>query len=290
MLIGRYVIDYPRSGLDNMAIDQAMLEQTAVDSIIRVRFYRWIEPTVSLGYFQKFQDFLDYEAGRGRPVVRRATGGEAIVHHYDWTYSISVPAVAVSNKRQLGASAGLYDNVHQTVVDWLLSIGISAALWSSEDPGRCRTTGQGDKNGQVNRAGQVDTTEKGDQADTGDRAREGKPGACHFLCFHRRHAGDVVVEGCKVLGSAQRRHEGAILQHGSLLLSQSPYAPSLLGLQQLARQQTNYVLEDFSDRIIRAISECYHVNLQKWDSAAPLAPPNDSIKERLESRQWIGRI
>jgi hypothetical protein len=53
------------------------------------------------------------------------------------------------------------------------------------------------------------------------------------LCFERRSQGDIVVGDAKVMGSAQRRIDGALLQHGSLLLQSSPHAPSLAGLREL---------------------------------------------------------
>lgn len=58
-----------------------------------------------------------------------------------------------------------------------------------------------------------------------------------FLCFQRRYAGDVVVStGDKIAGSAQRRHRGALLQHGSVLLATSTFAPELRGLAHLGLQ------------------------------------------------------
>jgi lipoate-protein ligase A len=57
-----------------------------------------------------------------------------------------------------------------------------------------------------------------------------------FLCFQRRGVGDVLVQGFKVVGSAQRRRRGAILQHGSILLATSAAAPELPGMQELSGQ------------------------------------------------------
>jgi lipoate-protein ligase A len=57
-----------------------------------------------------------------------------------------------------------------------------------------------------------------------------------FLCFQRQAEGDLLFQGVKVCGSAQRRHAGAVVQHGSLLLAASPYAPELPGLQELSGQ------------------------------------------------------
>jgi lipoate-protein ligase A len=56
-----------------------------------------------------------------------------------------------------------------------------------------------------------------------------------FLCFQRRTAGDVLVGESKVAGSAQRRIQGAVLQHGSLLLARSPWTPELPGLEEVSR-------------------------------------------------------
>lgn len=66
-----------------------------------------------------------------------------------------------------------------------------------------------------------------------------------FLCFQRRSPGDLVLRASgvtspepatwhKILGSAQRRRSGAVLQHGSLLLARSDYAPELQGVDELA--------------------------------------------------------
>ncbi len=115
---GLYQIDSARSGIDNMSIDQAMLLQTADDGIARLRIYSWAQPTVSLGYFQKFDEFLSFNPAEDLSVVRRATGGGAIVHHYDWTYSITIPATQAGAVAH-GASPRLYDCVHGAVIGWL---------------------------------------------------------------------------------------------------------------------------------------------------------------------------
>ncbi|NIL97049.1 MAG: lipoate--protein ligase family protein, partial [Planctomycetales bacterium] len=69
------------------------------------------------------------------------------------------------------------------------------------------------------------------------------PGGCagaeserEFLCFLRRAAGDVLVGGTKIAGSAQRRRRGAVLQHGSVLLQTSESSPELAALNDLAQR------------------------------------------------------
>lgn len=55
-----------------------------------------------------------------------------------------------------------------------------------------------------------------------------------FLCFTDRDADDIVLGGIKLVGSAQRRRSGAVLQHGSILLARSPKTPELAGLAELS--------------------------------------------------------
>lgn len=196
--------DIPRSGVENMALDQRLLEVAAAKQCVLLRVYRWSEPTLSLGYFQPYVQRLTHSHSSELPVVRRATGGGAIVHHYDWTYCIAVPEqlpIGTTRPRpgaNLGASQPLYDCLHDGVIQWLGTQAIEAKKWADNCPPES-------------------------SVQPADRQRR-------FLCFERRSCGDVVWEDHKVMGSAQRRGPGALLQHGSLLLATSPYAPSLQGL------------------------------------------------------------
>jgi lipoate-protein ligase A len=54
------------------------------------------------------------------------------------------------------------------------------------------------------------------------------------LCFQHFTAGDLLIQSAKVVGSAQRRQRGALMQHGSILLTRSPYAPVLPGINELS--------------------------------------------------------
>ncbi len=196
--------DIPRSGVENMALDQRLLEVAAAEQCVLLRVYRWSEPTLSLGYFQPYVQRLTHSHSSDLPVVRRATGGGAIVHRYDWTYCIAVPEqISVGDARprsgvNVGASTPLYDCVHDGVIEWLGTRSIAARKWSND----CAADSPSPPIAKQHR----------------------------FLCFERRSCGDIVLDDHKVMGSAQRRGRGAMLQHGSLLLATSPYAPSLQGL------------------------------------------------------------
>jgi lipoate-protein ligase A len=87
-------------------------------------------------------------------------------------------------------------------------------------------------------------------------ARRGEAGATSdsskpFLCFLDRDAEDVVSGTTKLVGSAQRRRAGAVLQHGSLLLARSPQTPELCGVAELSGRDVDAV--SWSQRLLAAI-------------------------------------
>jgi len=176
-----------------MAVDE-MLLNTATADTATLRFYEWSEPTLSLGYFQPLAAREQHAASRDCPVVRRASGGGAIVHDRELTYSFVSPL----GNRFSTAAKRLYAAFHGTLIETLAEFGIRADLCQS------RTT----------------------SPETGT--------AEPFLCFERQTHGDVLSGGLKICGSAQRRQRGAMLQHGSVLLARSPSAPELPGIRDLA--------------------------------------------------------
>lgn len=130
----RLLIDPPGPGPWNMALDEALLEWSAAEGGWCWRFYAWEEPTLSLGYFQPYADRRGHAPSRDCPAVRRLTGGGAIVHHAELTYSLVVPGAApVAARRDL-----LYENVHTTLIEVLAELGIQAELHGKSDRGGTR--------------------------------------------------------------------------------------------------------------------------------------------------------
>ena len=182
-----------------MAIDEAMLDFAEEQRAVVLRLYQWSEPTLSLGYFQRIAEREEHQPSRSLTLVRRATGGGAIVHHHDLTYALALP----QSSADVGAAPAVYAAIHTAMVGWLNEMGLAARQW--EDTYNLPTP-----------ATQASGSSK-----------------TSFLCFHRRSTGDVVVGEHKVLGSAQRRSKEALLQHGSLLLATSEHAPTLIGLDDM---------------------------------------------------------
>jgi lipoate-protein ligase A len=176
----RWIIDAPADGPTNMARDEAIL--TAVgrgESPATLRFYRWSPPTISLGYFQAYAEYEALPPPAGQlAVVRRQTGGGAILHDLELTYSITLP-LDHSLIREAGPNA-LYHHIHGVFAAMLANLGIPTSR------------------GPVGGAG----------------CSHGGP----FFCFERHSCFDLLLDGAKLMGSAQRRTSHAVLQHGSFIL------------------------------------------------------------------------
>src|SRR6266446_9184337 len=95
----RLLVDAPAGGAWNMAVDEVLLDGVAAGSTPpTLRFYEWAPPCLSLGYFQAFE-VVDVAGCRslGVDVVRRPTGGRAILHDRELTYSVALPLSLLGN-------------------------------------------------------------------------------------------------------------------------------------------------------------------------------------------------
>ena len=91
-------LDRPRDAAGQMAADLALLDATAADGTPRLRLYRWDPPALSLGRFQPDDDVDTAACARlGVEVVRRPTGGRALLHGGDLTYAVTLPAGPAAN-------------------------------------------------------------------------------------------------------------------------------------------------------------------------------------------------
>ncbi len=168
----------PRSGAANMAVDEAIAEAAAEGAVPpSLRFYRWHLPTVSLGRHQKAADVDEGQlAARGYDLVRRTTGGRAILHTDELTYSV---AGAITEPLMAGGVMDAYLRFSNGLLSGLEVLGLVA-----------------------NKAG----------------ARTRAPRDHSAVCFEAPSAYEITAGGLKLMGSAQSRRKGYVLQHGSLPL------------------------------------------------------------------------
>jgi lipoate-protein ligase A len=240
----RVIHDPPAAGDWNMAVDEMMLETVASSGETILRFYQWQQPTLSLGYFQNLEGRQSHRASLNCPVVRRSTGGGAIVHDRELTYSLATP---VANRWSRTASE-LYGVMHTGLVAALGKLGVEATLCSATDPNRQN----------------------------------------EFLCFRRRAAGDVLVAGQKAAGSAQRRRQGALLQHGSVVLARSVSAPEVLGLEELGMRVAATPLASAWWDLVRSYWRTNGNPSSHW-SAEELNRASALIAARFSSPEWLMR-
>jgi len=168
----------PRSTAMNMAIDEALLEAARVPSI---RFYRWKSPALSFGYFGRFADVAEYAIERD--LVRRWTGGGIVFHGEDLTYSVIVPADDAAFAK---SSNSIYEIVHRALRNVLATNG-----------------------------GRVELAAIGRDAVL-RRPRTAQRAVPSNVCFANPVSADVMVNGRKVAGAAQRRTRRGLLHQGSI--------------------------------------------------------------------------
>jgi len=158
-----------------MARDTALQARAAKTSETVFSVYSWTRPTLSFGRHQPASGLYDVERihAAGLDVVRRPTGGRAILHNREVTYSVTAPLEGAGPLRET------YSRINRILLDGLERLGIHAGLASP--------------------AGRA-------------------PAPSIRPCFETPGEGELVADGSKLVGSAQWRDGGALLQHGSILV------------------------------------------------------------------------
>lgn len=175
--------DGAADGATNMAADECLADVALRRDGLCLRLYGWETTTLSLGAFQRVGDARACPAVSGLPLVRRPSGGGAIVHGTDLTYAAAVP-----KRHAWGATPqALYDAMHAAMIDVLRDHGVVARPWHGD-------------------------TNDGDDA----------PLLCFDRRATGDVVVDRDGSTVKLMGSAQRRLAAAVLQHGSLLLHRNP--------------------------------------------------------------------
>ena len=233
-----------------MSVDQTLLHSAENDGQISLRFYEWSSPTVSLGYFQSYARRETHLTSLDCPLIRRASGGGAIVHHHELTYSLCLP----SSNRWSSNNSDLYELLHRIVIQQ-----INAALTKGDSEAGLGEIAElypdfADRVGAGNESLSADAP-----AET-QTAKTERP----FLCFLRRTDGDIVIGESKVVGSAQHRLKKSLIQHGSILIRRSPQAPELAGINDLGGK---LVLRKVIPELVAAIEKELKINFENAGSS-----------------------
>lgn len=167
----------PNSASLNMAIDEALFNYVQKrEGFSILRFYRWEKPTLSIGYHQKVREVanIDFLNKMKIDLVRRITGGKAVLHDDEVTYSFSSSTpFFIENKTVLES----FYLISSALIEGLKNLGISAYLSSRRHENLYKT---------------------------------------NLPCFSYPTGNEILVNGKKLIGSAQKRGRNSLLQHGSI--------------------------------------------------------------------------
>jgi lipoate-protein ligase A len=169
-----FLVSDPESGPENMALDEALMALAGRTRSAVFRVYGWSSRVLSLGRNQRARGCYDLAAARdaGITFVRRPTGGRALLHHREITYSVVMPCADAA------AATSAYHLINEVLLRALVTLGVPAV-----------------------RAEAVAAIPPGLRP-----------------CFDVPAEHEIALGGRKLVGSAQWRHDGVLLQHGSILV------------------------------------------------------------------------
>lgn len=235
----RLIEDGAASGPFNMGLDEALLHSAAREGIATLRFYSWDGPWLSLGYAQRHFEPEKMEACEraGVGVVRRTTGGRAVLHGQDLTYSLAAPESMLRPGLR-----NSYDQIATALLGAIRSLGASRAIRVP--------------------------------------ARKGAAPSKHFDCFAQPAGDEIVVGPHKLVGSAQRRREGAVLQHGSIrMAADSPAAARASGIDpSVSVSLSELGIETHSEALRGALLDAF-IRVLDTERLAPGKPSDREIEQ-----------
>ena len=177
----RLIRNFPSSAADNMARDKEIFLRYLDDGVATLRIYRWEKPAFTYGISQHPENEIDLEAARkdGVEIAPRITGGGVLFHYHELTYSL------VCSKDDIGEDKSVfvdYRKICSFLINFYSSLGLKAnfALESNNFKNHCTN---------------------------------------HELCSAAHEKYDLVINGKKIGGNAQKRRRAVIFQHGSIPIS-----------------------------------------------------------------------
>jgi lipoate-protein ligase A len=256
-----------------MAVDEAILEAIGRgDSPPTLRLYAWDPPCISLGYAQEHAEINSQKlVANGWQIVRRTTGGRAILHTDELTYAVVGPQ---DEPILAGGVLQSYQRLASALLSGLQKIGLPAeALPHSPNP-----------------ASQKQPKEP--------------------ICFEIPSNYEITVGGKKLLGSAQARKRAGVLQHGTLPLSgditritqvlsydsADQQSAAVQRVQDRATTVENILQRSVSwDSVARALSSAFEETLGVHLKPAPLsaselAQAKDLVQQKYAHPSWTARI
>ncbi|MCB2178861.1 lipoate--protein ligase family protein [bacterium] len=267
----RLIYSAPAPGAWNMAVDEAILEAaTRGDVPPTLRFYAWNPPCLSLGYAQPINDVDRANLQtNGWDMVRRPTGGRAILHTDELTYSVSGPD---TDPVLVGDILSSYRRISGAILAALAEIGLGVQAQPKEGSGPNKQPAP--------------------------------------VCFEVPSNYEITAGGKKLVGSAQARRRGGVLQHGTLPLygdltrivqalvfpdeqARQTAAERLLARATTVETSLNKVItwEEAARAFEKAFRETLQLDLTPGElSPAELARAEELMAEKYANPDWTERV
>lgn len=271
--IWRLLITPPLDGATNMAIDEAILYALAEGhGTPTIRFFQWEPPCLSLGYNQHWDEINEAACRkRGYTWTRRATGGKAILHTDEATYSLIIPQ---DDPRIQGGIVASYRVLSFGLLRGLEKLGLQTAQASKDEVLAQR------------------------------RAAKGGP-----VCFDTPSRYEITWQGKKLIGSAQLRRKKIVLQHGTLPLhGDLNRIIGVLNFSDTEREQQQQLLPRRAttleqalgkvlsfDEVINALAQGFAEQLNLTLKEMPLSAREQALVKKLRAEQygnenWLKRV
>jgi len=266
----RLYLSPPAVGAWNMAVDESILEHVGRgDSPPTLRLYGWKPACLSLGRSQPISDANRKKIKEeGWHLVRRITGGRAILHTDEITYAVIAPE---DNPHVRGSVLESYRHLAQALLAALENLGVEAEMHG------------------------------------GKASQEEQKNA---LCFENPSAYEITVDGKKIIGSAQARQKGGVLQHGSLPLTGDlgrvtealtyPNAESRQRAAEMLGSRASTLKSALgravawgaaSKAFVHAFESVLNIQLKREElSVSELIRVADLVKEKYAHPDWTARI
>ncbi len=226
-----------RDPYENMAIDEALMEFVKKEGIPVLRFFNFSPPSTTIGFHQRIEEWLLELEKKGVPWVRRPTGGRAVFHDGDLTYSLTFP------------------EDHE--------------IFGGSVPVSFMKISQGFKRGFELAGIRVELESKKGIKGTG-------------FCFSATSLYEFTINGKKIMGSAQVRRDGVVLQQGTVVIRYpSPPFPHVPGMGAI-EDVKEISLEELQDKMVQGFQEVYGIEFKPLSlSSLPPVPV-----EKYRSREW----
>jgi lipoate-protein ligase A len=273
----RLLIDQPADGAANMARDEAILSSQAGGAAQpTLRLYRWHRACLSLGRFQR-ADAIDRAAcaRAGVAIVRRPSGGRALLHDAELTYAM----IARADHPLFGDQSILatYRQISLALLAGLRRLGLAAELAGTTKDERRKTN---------------------DESSSTSSLVVRPSSRSSAACFDTAAAYELTVAGRKLAGSAQTRRAGSILQHGAIPLTAHAerlaallrHPPDDLGAKMIALDQAagrRIEFDELADALIAGFRDAWGIEFERGElSEHERREEQRLIAEKYTDERW----